>query len=64
MMSDNQVLLGSILGTGTPFTLDAIEVITGRTFVSSVSGYGKSYLIRRIVERITGKCQYFQNQLR
>jgi len=52
----NRVLLGHALGTCEEFYVDATELITGRTLVTSVSGYGKSYLIRLIVERTAGKC--------
>jgi len=52
----NRVLLGHTLETCEEFYVDATELITGRTLVTSVSGYGKSYLIRLIVERTAGKC--------
>jgi len=35
--------------------LDLQELITGRTFLSSISRYGKSWTARRIVERVFGR---------
>lgn len=35
--------------------LDLQELITGRTFLSSISRYGKSWTARRIVEQVFGK---------
>ena len=50
-----KVRLGEDLKTGRKFELDLQELVTGRTFLASVSRYGKSYTCRRIVEQVYGK---------
>jgi len=50
-----KVRLGEDLKTGRRFELDLQELVTGRTFLASVSRYGKSWTCRRICEEAYGK---------
>lgn len=50
----HKITIGTDLATGKPFTLDADEIIMGRTFLACVTRYGKSYTNRRIVEQLFG----------
>ena len=46
--------IGQVLGTQEPFALDIANVITGRTFLASITRAGKSWTARKIVEEIFG----------
>ena len=49
------IILGNILGDGKPLEIAADKLIMGRTFITSITRYGKSWLCRRIVEQLVGK---------
>jgi hypothetical protein len=46
--------IGQVLGTQEPFALDIANVITGRTFLASITRWGKSWTARKIVEESFG----------
>lgn len=46
--------IGQVLGTQEPFALDITDVITGRTFLASITRWGKSWTARKIVEESFG----------
>jgi hypothetical protein len=46
--------IGKILGTNEPFYLDIPSIVTGRTFIASITRAGKSWTARKIVEEIFG----------
>lgn len=50
----HKITIGNDLSTGKPFTLDADEIIMGRTFLASVTRYGKSWTNRHIIEQLVG----------
>ena len=47
--------LGKILGTNKNLELDLKRLVNGRTFISAMTGEGKSWTIRKIVEETFGK---------
>ncbi len=49
-----KIVIGNSLSTGEPFKVDANKIIMGRTFLTSITRYGKSYSNRRIVEQLVG----------
>jgi hypothetical protein len=46
--------IGKTLGTNEPFYLDIPNIVTGRTFIASITRYGKSWSARKIVEECFG----------
>jgi len=50
----HKITIGTDLTTGKPFTIDADEIIMGRTFLASITRYGKSFTNRRIIEQLFG----------
>jgi len=46
--------IGQVLETQEPFALDIASVITGRTFLASITRWGKSWTARKIVEESFG----------
>lgn len=46
--------VGDVLGTQTPFDLKVEDVVTGRTFIASITRWGKSWTARKIVESCFG----------
>lgn len=50
----HEITIGNDLSTGKPFKLDADEIIMGRTFLASITRYGKSWLNRHIIEQLVG----------
>ena len=46
--------IGQVLETQEPFALDIANVITGRTFLASITRWGKSWTARKIVEESFG----------
>lgn len=49
-----KVEIGRTLEVGTPFLLDVANVITGRTFIASITRFGKSWTTRKTVEECFG----------
>lgn len=50
----HEIIIGNDLSTGKPFKLDADEIIMGRTFLASITRYGKSWTNRHIIEQLVG----------
>lgn len=50
----HKITIGNDLSTGKPFEIDADEIIMGRTFLASVTRYGKSWTNRHIIEQLIG----------
>jgi hypothetical protein len=46
--------IGKAMGSQEPFELDIANVITGRTFIASITRWGKSWTCRKIVEQCFG----------
>ncbi|MGB9672260.1 MAG: helicase HerA domain-containing protein [Candidatus Norongarragalinales archaeon] len=46
--------IGKTLGTNEPFLLDIPNIVTGRTFIASITRYGKSWSTRKICEECFG----------
>ncbi len=46
--------LGTNIENGAKFELDVASIITGRTFISSITRWGKSWTCRKIVEKCFG----------
>ena len=46
--------IGKTLGTNEPFYLDIPSIVTGRTFIASITRFGKSWTARKIVEECFG----------
>lgn len=51
----NTIEIGETLSTHKPFLLDTDAVVMGRTFLASVSRFGKSWTNRRLIEQLVGK---------
>jgi len=47
--------IGQVLETQAQFTLDIANVVTGRTFLASITRFGKSWTARKIVEESFGQ---------
>jgi len=46
--------IGKTIGSQEPFELDIANIITGRTFIASITRWGKSWTCRKIVEKCFG----------
>ena len=46
--------IGRVLETQESFQLDVGSVVTGRTFIASITRWGKSWTCRKIVEQCFG----------
>jgi hypothetical protein len=46
--------VGDVLGTQEPFCLNVEDIVTGRTFIASITRWGKSWTTRKIVESCFG----------
>jgi hypothetical protein len=46
--------VGRELNTQTPFNLDIANIVTKRTYIASMTRFGKSYLARKIIEECFG----------
>lgn len=49
------IVLGKRLSDGVSFEIPVNKLIMGRTFITAVSRYGKSWVCRRITEQLVGK---------
>jgi len=50
-----KISIGTTISTNKPFKIDANEIIMGRTFLASITRYGKSWTNRRLIEQLVGK---------
>ena len=48
--------IGTKIGTNEPFSLDIKAVISSRTYIASMTRYGKSWTCRKIIEEVFGHC--------
>ena len=46
--------VGDVLGTQESFCLKVEDIVTGRTFIASITRWGKSWTTRKIVESCVG----------
>ena len=46
--------VGDVLGTQESFCLKVEDIVTGRTFIASITRWGKSWTTRKIVESCFG----------
>ena len=51
-----EIEIGKILGTETPFKVEVNQVVTGRTFIASITRFGKSWTARKVAEEVFGHC--------
>jgi hypothetical protein len=51
-----EIDIGKILGTEKPFKVEINQVVTGRTFIASITRFGKSWCARKIAEEVFGHC--------
>lgn len=52
--SEMQFEIGRTLDTGEPFCLNVESIVTGRTFLSSITRWGKSWTSRKMIENCFG----------
>lgn len=51
-----EIEIGKLLGTETPFKVEVNQVVTGRTFIASITRFGKSWTARKVAEEVFGHC--------
>lgn len=51
----DKIQIGTTINTSMPFLVDADKIVMGRTFLTAITRYGKSWCVRRLVEQLYGK---------
>jgi len=51
----DKIQIGTAINASTPFLVDADKIVMGRTFLTAITRYGKSWCVRRLVEQLYGE---------